>query len=220
MPVVVDPEPKGTACKTCGSTTRAVRRPGPRCATCARATRRTQRTQRHGNHVLRDFGLTVDQYWGIYAAQGGRCALCRVANGRARRLAVDHDHACCPSVPTCGRCVRGLLCSVCNQWLGHVRDAVGFGYRFVDYLTTPPATAVLAAAGIEPYRRDITPALPIETPTGIDRDHYGGQEQTHPTPLTMPPVFTHSHPGAQVPASGLATPPLFVPSTSTDAQIG
>lgn len=218
MQTTVDPEPRGTPCKTCGSVTRAVYRPGPRCVTCARGVRKSRRRSVHAGHVARDFQLTDDQYWAIYTAQGGRCALCQVATGKTRALAVDHDHACCPRVPTCGRCTRGLLCGPCNQWLGRMRDQVGYGLRFVSYLSTPPATAVLAAAGIEPFRRDITPAPPSKTLTGIDSDHYGGQEQAPGIPLAIPPVFSQTYPGVSDCLPGVAMPPLFVPSTSTDAR--
>jgi hypothetical protein len=38
------------------------------------------------------------------------CGAC----GSVENLKVDHDHGCCPSVKSCGRCVRGWLCGSCN----------------------------------------------------------------------------------------------------------
>lgn len=60
---------------------------------------------------LRRYGLTVEQYDTMLAAQGGRCALFAVCGatepgGGKTQWAVDHDHAT-------GR-VRGLLCLACN----------------------------------------------------------------------------------------------------------
>jgi hypothetical protein len=43
--------------------------------------------------------------------------------GNARvPLHVDHDHACCPGGPSCGHCIRGLICHWCNHMLGHARE--------------------------------------------------------------------------------------------------
>lgn len=64
------------------------------------------------------FRLTDEDYAGMLEAQGGGCAICSREPG-ARALAVDHDHGCCPTRPTCGTCVRGLLCMNCNVGLGH-----------------------------------------------------------------------------------------------------
>ncbi len=92
-------------------------------------------------HLKRDFQMSPEQYNDKLEAQGGVCALCRQpedkvhhASGQVQRLAVDHDHKCCPTLPTCGRCNRGLLCTWCNTLLGKV-EARGLEDRFVAYLT-------------------------------------------------------------------------------------
>lgn len=65
------------------------------------------------------FGITADQYDELLEQQQGKCALCGTECQTGRRLAVDHDHTCCPNRRGgCGRCVRGLLCVKCNTWLG------------------------------------------------------------------------------------------------------
>jgi hypothetical protein len=59
--------------------------------------------------------MTKAQYDAMFEAQGGRCAIChRHQDELIKALSVDHDHACCPKAPTCGKCTRGLLCGACN----------------------------------------------------------------------------------------------------------
>lgn len=57
------------------------------------------------------YGLTEDDYLRMFAAQEGKCALCR---SDELFLCVDHDHIT-------GR-VRGLLCQHCNRVLGALKD--------------------------------------------------------------------------------------------------
>jgi recombination endonuclease VII len=65
------------------------------------------------------YGITPEAYDAILKAQGGTCALCPSTESTGgRKLAVDHDHNCCPGKKTCGKCVRGLLCTPCNRNLG------------------------------------------------------------------------------------------------------
>lgn len=112
--------------------------PGPRCATHHRAKRNTRRTYSHEKHIWDTYGITKSEYWAIYAAQGGKCALCRRATGATKNLSVDHDHVS-------GR-VRGLLCQKCNRdVLGHLRDDPEAFLRGIDYLTNPPALAVIGS---------------------------------------------------------------------------
>lgn len=127
------------ACKDCGSTTRALSRPGPRCATCHRAEQMRARKAAHSRHIQRRYGITPEDYAALYEAQGGHCAICEVAVGKVRRLAVDHDHAHCTD--GCRQCVRGLLCSPCNIMIGRL-GTLGLE-RAACYLADPPARKVL-----------------------------------------------------------------------------
>jgi hypothetical protein len=78
------------------------------------------------NHLRRRFNLTPEQFDAMVARQGGRCAICRTTEpGGKGTWHIDHDHTCCPtkaSEPTCGNCVRGLLCRACNSLLGLAAD--------------------------------------------------------------------------------------------------
>lgn len=126
-----------------GAPDRVVSRPGPRCQTHRIARRNKVRTASHDAYVLKQYNITGDDYWALYEAQGGKCYICQRATGASKFLSVDHDHACCPGPVSCGKCVRGLLCSVDNSMLGHARDSVVFFQRSINYLTDPPAREVL-----------------------------------------------------------------------------
>jgi len=109
--------------------------PGPRCVTHHREVVKARRKAAHEKRVGNVYGLKPGQYEAIYKLQGGVCYICRRANGRTKRLSVDHDHKT--------GFVRGLLCSTCNKFLGHVRDDSGAGARLFAYLERPPAFEVI-----------------------------------------------------------------------------
>jgi hypothetical protein len=88
----------------------------------------------------RVYGITPDQYDALYAAQGGRCAICRTATGKARRLAVEHNHGT-------GE-VRGLACGPCNILIGKLGDDPVAFELIADYLRRPPARAVLGGGDL------------------------------------------------------------------------
>jgi len=106
----------------------------PRCHTHERQRRQRAREQAHGRMVQRTYSITAEQYQKLYEAQGGKCAIagCR-ATGKARKLAVDHDH-------DTGE-VRGLLCGPHNIALG--RDGVVGLVSMLQYLHDPPARRIL-----------------------------------------------------------------------------
>lgn len=106
--------------------------PGPRCYTHHQRIAKQRRIANHGRHVQK-YGITAEQYDALYEAQGGVCAICRRANGKTKRLAVDHDHET-------GE-VRGLLCGPDNLMIGRLR--VAGMVRALEYVHNPPARRVL-----------------------------------------------------------------------------
>ena len=83
----------------------------------------------------RVYGVTPEWFVAKLAEQGGRCAICRTDEpGNGRGWHVDHDHACCDRVGSCGRCVRALLCAGCNVGLGAFRDNEQALRAAADYL--------------------------------------------------------------------------------------
>lgn len=47
---------------------------------------------------------------------------------------IDHDHACCPGQPSCGQCIRGVLCQKCNMALGLLNDDINILKSAINYL--------------------------------------------------------------------------------------
>jgi hypothetical protein len=101
-------------------------------------------------HLCAKYSVTPERFARILAAQGGGCAGCGAASGDSsgRRFHVDHDHTCCPNRPrpscrhpTCGRCIRGLLCWPCNLILGRCADDPTVLLALCRYLETPRVDA-------------------------------------------------------------------------------
>lgn len=70
------------------------------------------------------YGLSLEEFRRLEAAQGGVCAICH--EPPSTRLYVDHDHVS-------GR-IRGLLCQRCNVMLGHAKDNVLILESAITYL--------------------------------------------------------------------------------------
>ncbi len=90
----------------------------------------------HNLHVrtLR-FGLTLQEYLQILAAQDDVCPIClRQLDGQA--TAIDHDARCCPGRRSCGSCVRGVLHRNCNVGLGMLGDDPETLSRAASYVKT------------------------------------------------------------------------------------
>lgn len=69
--------------------------------------------QRAG-HLMRKFGMTIEQYDAMLEGQGGGCWICGRPPREDISLHVDHDHAT-------GR-IRGILCFCCNNALADFGD--------------------------------------------------------------------------------------------------
>lgn len=82
------------------------------------------------------FKLTIEEYEKMLLDCEGKC-ICgnKFSPGRATCAHIDHDHACCPGLQTCGKCIRGLLCSRCNKVLGMLKEDPKLLPQFLlDYL--------------------------------------------------------------------------------------
>lgn len=79
-------------------------------------------------------GLSVNELNAILNEQDGRCAICKRMFHADETPCVDHDHRCCSGRRSCGKCVRGLLCSNCNAGIGMLGDNVDVLSNAVEYL--------------------------------------------------------------------------------------
>lgn len=87
--------------------------------------------RKRGFWLKSKFGITLEQYAAMEAAQDSRCAVCgdlpkTIVNGKPQKLAVDHNHQT-------GK-VRALLCANCNVALGMVKDQAWRLDSLIDYL--------------------------------------------------------------------------------------
>ena len=116
------------------------------CFLCEKAVKRDQSDRAHAKRITMN-GFTAEDYWRLYEAQNKHCAIykCR-ANGRTKRLSVEHDHKCDQGHPAkqwCRQCVRGLTCGMHNGWLGKAADDPLVFLSLYDYLISPPAREIL-----------------------------------------------------------------------------
>ncbi len=90
------------------------------CRTCVLRYRNTPEyiERLRWQRLRRRYGITREYYETMLAGQNGCCAICGRSDDAG--LVVDHDHFCCPGEKSCGDCIRGLLCSLCNLKLGWV----------------------------------------------------------------------------------------------------
>ena len=78
--------------------------------------------------LLGNFHTTEEWYNAKLAEQDGHCALCsREREENCNRLAIDHNHECCPKSGSCGKCLRGILCRRCNLRLGNLDEFLSLG---------------------------------------------------------------------------------------------
>lgn len=95
---------------------------------------RSKNAARHAfnkaSYDLKQYGLTVDDYFNMLSKQGGKCQICGTddpkGRGKMRPFAVDHCHKT-------GK-VRALLCHRCNGALGMVSDQQEILEKMINYL--------------------------------------------------------------------------------------
>lgn len=143
------------ACWTCQETKDADefhRQRGGRhrhCKECIRARHRARYKATGGKDRVFDqslrrlYGITLDEYNQMLAAQEHLCGLCGEQPDTARRMHVDHDHVT-------GK-IRALLCHHCNLLIGNAKESTDRLRLAIAYLErnqdNHPAYALAAKLG-------------------------------------------------------------------------
>lgn len=100
------------------------------CIQCSRTSLNLSPEDRGLNlRLLKQYGISYDQYLALLAQQNGVCAICQKTPIK-RKLGVDHDHRT-------GE-VRGLLCGNCNTGIGHLQDSTEILEQAKNYLRKSP----------------------------------------------------------------------------------
>jgi hypothetical protein len=92
------------------------------CKTCLHNYYVANKRKLREQHVLREFGIPLEVAEKARHNQEGRCKICK----KEVPLNIDHCH-------TTG-IFRGLLCSNCNNGLGHFKDSEILLYTAIAYL--------------------------------------------------------------------------------------
>lgn len=123
--------PKGHLYDEENTTTYIIKKTGKTkraCKTCARANSLVQN--------VKLYGITLEQFDSLLTMQDQKCAICdRKFWKECSGPNIDHDHGCCNKQRgSCGKCIRGLLCSNCNVGLGAFQDNQDLLVKGADYL--------------------------------------------------------------------------------------
>ena len=91
----------------------------------------THKLENGEKNLLRQYGITMKQYYVLFEGQSGLCGICNkeevvMRAGVRARLAVDHNHFT--------GVIRGLLCHRCNAGLGLLYDDVQLLSSAIEYL--------------------------------------------------------------------------------------
>jgi hypothetical protein len=73
------------------------------------------------------YNIELDVYDRMHEAG---CEAC----GKKENLCIDHDHSCCDSESSCGKCVRGMLCKGCNLAEGWLNGDPEKAIKLAEYM--------------------------------------------------------------------------------------
>jgi len=101
------------------------------------------RKKSNRKYRISSYGLTQEQFDRLLDAQQHTCGMCHEQFEEGQLIHVGHDHACCRAKNrSCGECIRGLLCHICNIALGHIERRYAMARAYLD---SPPVRLLAAA---------------------------------------------------------------------------
>jgi hypothetical protein len=87
--------------------------------------------RKKNENLMRRYGISLKEWNDTLTKQGNSCKIC---NRWSKRFVVDHDHSCCKTKKTCGKCVRGIICENCNRAIGLIDDSTIVLRSMIKYL--------------------------------------------------------------------------------------
>ncbi|WP_082903757.1 endonuclease VII domain-containing protein [Devosia elaeis] len=96
------------------------------CVECDRLARERRKERAKELRLVREYGITSEGRDSLAASQGNRCAICEEPFNDLRSMHVDHCH-------DTGK-VRGILCSLCNQAIGLLKENASVIRKAADYV--------------------------------------------------------------------------------------
>jgi hypothetical protein len=108
------------------------------CSPCREASRLYQNNKRlerikalgYDPRRFKRHHVSEEKYKEMLGLYDGKCWVCKTRDGSV----IDHDHSCCPKTHSCGKCVRGILCSNCNTAIGLIKEDVEVAKNIEKYL--------------------------------------------------------------------------------------
>lgn len=91
--------------------------------------------------IASKYKLTEQGFNALLESQNGACAICKCLEpSNSKGWHIDHDRACCSSRWSCGKCVRGVLCSNCNTAIGLLKENAETINNALAYIQKPLST--------------------------------------------------------------------------------
>lgn len=75
-------------------------------------------------YLKQNYGINTKKYEEMLKKSNNGCYICGKTKkeNNNKYLSIDHDHSCCPEKKSCGSCIRGILCDICNRAVGLLKD--------------------------------------------------------------------------------------------------